>query len=154
MESAIKSELAAQAITVCLCLHSRKASRAITQIFDHALSATGLKATQLSVLMVINERSSVTVGQLAEALVTDSTTASRGIKPLISAGLISQTVASDDRRVKRLSLTRDGHAALEHALPLWQNAQSRVARSLGSAQIQRLLPGLEAAAGLISSAAR
>lgn len=150
MEDGIKSELGAQAVAVCLCFHSRKAARAITQIFDHALATTGLKATQLSVLMVINDCDSLTVGQLAQALVTDSTTASRGIKPLISAGLIAQTIDTRDRRVKHLSLTHDGYAALENALPFWQDAQSRVARSLGGAQVQRLLPGLEAVSCLIS----
>lgn len=154
MENGVKSELGAQAVTVCLCFHTRKAARAITQVFDHALADTGLKATQLSLLMVINDRSSLTVGQLAEALVTDSTTASRGIKPLISAGFITQVVDTRDRRVKRLSLTQEGYAALENALPLWQNAQTKVARFLGGAQVQRLLPGLEAAASLVSSQTR
>ena len=66
-------DLARQAAEVCLCFHARKGARAITQVFDHALSKTGLKATQLSLLMVVNAREPLTVGDLADALVTDST---------------------------------------------------------------------------------
>lgn len=144
----MKSELAAQAVSVCLCFHTRKASRAITQVFDHALAPTGLKATQLSLLMVVNDQRRITVGQLADMLVTDSTSVSRSIKPLIAVGLINQSADSDDRRVKHLSLTDDGIDALEMAMQHWQDAQSRVARALGGVQVQSLLPGLEAAAGL------
>lgn len=148
MIESFKSELAAQAVSVCFCLHTRKAARAVTQVFDHALAPVDLKSTQLSLLMIVNEQGPLSVGQTAEALVTDSTTVSRNIRPLLAAGLIIQSTDAQDRRIKRLSLTQDGLSALEHALPLWQEAQTRVARSLGGVQVQKLLPGLEAAARL------
>ena len=143
-----KSELAAQAVEVCLCFHARKASRAITQIYDHILAPTTLKATQLSLLMVINARGALSIGTLADALVTDSTTVSRTIKPLLKAKLIAQAADSKDRRIKRINLTEDGHMALERAIPLWQTAQSQVAKALGSGTVQNLLPALDAAARL------
>lgn len=142
------SELARQAVEVCLCFHARKASRAITQVFDHVLAATGLKTTQLSLLMVVNARESVRIGELADALVTDSTTVSRTIKPLIRGGLISETPDNRDRRVKVITVTDAGRTALDRAMPLWQAAQSQVAKQLGSGMVQFLLPALEAAAQL------
>ena len=144
----LTSELATQAVAVCLCFHARKASRAITQVFDHILAPTGLKTTQLSLLMVVNAQSSLRIGDLAATLVTDSTTVSRTIKPLIKSGLIAETPEKRDRRVKLISLTDSGHAALERALPLWQMAQSQVAKGLGSGVVQTLLPALESAAQL------
>lgn len=148
MDEPAKSEMAAQAVSVCLCFHTRKAARAITQVFDHALAGTGLKANQLNLLMVVNDRGATTIGQLAAAMATDSTTVSRNIKPLIADGLIIQTANPSDKRVKRLSLSEDGIAALELALPAWQEAQTKVARELGSVQVQSLLPGLDAASKL------
>jgi DNA-binding MarR family transcriptional regulator len=142
------SELAAQAVEVCLCFHTRKASRAITQVFDHILAPTGLKATQLSLLMVVSAREPLRIGDLADALVSDSTTVSRTIKPLIKAGLIQDSTDSQDRRIKRISLSSSGHAALERALPLWQDAQSHIAKQLGGSTVQTLLPALESAAKL------
>lgn len=153
MQKRPKSASAAQAASVCLCLHTRKAARAITQIFDHALAPSGLKATQLNLLMILNDQEPISPGTLAESLVTDSTTVSRNIKPLLAANLISEAANPNDRRVKMLSLTQEGLAAIENALPLWQTAQTRVARSLGGKQVQSLLPGLESAARLGSKAA-
>lgn len=144
----LSSELAAQAVEVCLCFHTRKASRAITQVFDHILAPTGLKATQLSLLMVINARGPLKVGDLADALVSDSTTVSRTIKPLMKAALVSIEADESDRRIKRIGLTRSGLSALERALPLWQTAQSQIAKQLGGGTVQTLLPALEAAASL------
>lgn len=144
----LTSELAAQAVEVCLCFHARKASRAITQVFDHILAPTGLKTTQISLLMVVNARSPLRIGDLADAMVSDSTTVSRTIKPLIKSGLIVETPEKRDRRVKLITLTDSGRAALERALPLWQTAQSMVAKRLGSGVVQSLLPALESAAQL------
>ncbi len=141
-------DLARQAAEVCLCFHARKGARAITQVFDHTLSKTGLKATQLSLLMVVNAREPLTVGDLADALVTDSTTVSRTLKPLIARHFLTTAASSADRRIKSVSLTNEGRRALESALPYWQKAQSHVARSLGGQSVQTLLAGLEAASRL------
>lgn len=148
MNTTNHDDLALQALQVCLCLHARKGARAITQLFDHALSPVGLKATQLSLLMVVNARTPIRVGDLAAALVTDSTTVSRTLKPLIVRKLVTLQPLPDDKRVKQVALTDDGKAILDHAMPLWQTAQTRVARHLGGTMVQTLLPALDAAAGL------
>ncbi len=142
------NDLALQALQVCLCLHARKGARAITQLFDHALSPVGLKATQLSLLMVVNARNPIRIGDLAATLVTDSTTVSRTLKPLIGQNLLTVQPHPDDKRVKQVALTADGQVVLDHAMPLWQAAQTRVARHLGGAVVQTLLPTLDAAAAL------
>lgn len=143
-----KSDLALQAIEVCLCFHTRKASRAITQIFDKLLAPTGLKATQLSLLMVVNSRGPIRIGELSDALVSDSTTISRTIKPLLKSGLISQSPSPEDGRIKLIELTVEGAVALDHALPLWQQAQSLVAKQLGGETVQNMLTALEEASYL------
>lgn len=145
------SDLAAQAVEVCLCFHTRKASRAITQVFDHILAPAGLKATQLSLLMVVNASGPMRIGDLADALVSDSTTVSRTIKPLVKAELVALDANETDRRIKMIRLTRTGQSALERALPLWQTAQSHVAKQLGGGTVQTLLPALESAARLGST---
>jgi DNA-binding MarR family transcriptional regulator len=146
-----RSDFAAQAAEVCLCLHVRRASRAITQVFDLHLTGTGLKATQINLLMAVNALRSPTVGRLADALATDSTTLTRTLKPLVRDGLVTLSPDSSDRRSKRVVLSADGLAALERAMPAWQTAQSAVASQLGSSAIQGILPVLERSAGLIPS---
>ena len=144
----LKSDLALQAVEVCLCFHTRKASRAITQVFDKLLAPTGLKATQLSLLMVVNSRGPLRVGDLSDALVSDSTTVSRTIKPLIKSALIAQRPSREDGRIKLIELTAEGAVALDQAMPLWQQAQSLVAKKLGGETIQNMLPALEKASYL------
>lgn len=142
------SDWARQAVEVCLCFHARKGARAITQVFDHALASTGLKSTQLSLLMVLKAREPINIGDLADALVTNSTTVSRTIKPLLGRKLLTLSPNTDDRRIKDVSLTAEGRLTLEGALPHWQAAQSQVARNLGNTTVQALLPALEAASRL------
>ncbi len=145
----VQSAFAAQAAEVCLCLHVRKASRAITQVFDLHLAATGLKATQINLLMAVNALKSPAIGALADALATDSTTLSRTLRPLVRDGLLVQSADPEDRRSKRIALTLDGLAALERAMPAWQAAQTAVAKHLGSSTLQGVLPALEQAAELL-----
>ena len=141
-------DLAKQALEVCLCLQTRKASRSITQVFDHSLAPVGLKATQLSLLMVIQAQGPIAMGELANALVTDATTLSRTLKPLLGKDMVEFSISSSDRRKKLVSLAEAGLLALEQALPLWQNAQTRVVRQLSITVVQSLLPALESAAKL------
>lgn len=150
-DGVLHSEFAAQASEVCLCLHVRKASRAITQVFDLHLASTGLKATQINLLMAVNALKSPTIGALADALATDSTTLTRTLKPLVRDGLLTQSTDSKDRRSKRIALSSEGLSALDLAMPAWQAAQSAVASHLGSAAVQAILPALETAADLLPS---
>ena len=107
------SDLARQAVQVCLCFHARKGARALTQVFDHALAPTGLKTTQASLLMVVSAQEPIRIGDLADALVTDSTTVSRTIKPLLTQNLLQISADSSDRRSKRISLTLEGRQRLD-----------------------------------------
>lgn len=148
------SDLAAQAVQVCLCLHARKGARAITQLFDHVLAPTGLKATQISLLMVVASQESIRIGDLANALVTDSTSVSRTIKPLLAKSLIDISRDAEDRRIKTVRLTEAGRRQLDLALPLWQIAQSQSVQRLGNSTVQALLPALDAASQLGAVAPR
>ena len=60
-------------LSTCACLNLRKASRAVTQIFDQALLASGLRSTQLQVLVTFASSGTTTITQLAEELIMDRT---------------------------------------------------------------------------------
>ena len=127
----------------CACLNLRKASRAVTQLYDKALRASGLRATQLGLLMVARLQGPVTVKQVAEMTVTDRTTLTRNLKPLERQGLI-RIEPGEDRRERMVTLTDRGQRALAHALPLWEKAQTRVFTLLGRKRLRRLLSDLSA----------
>lgn len=102
----------------------------MTQIYDLALQPSGLKATQFTLLATLSQQGTLPVSTLAEALVMDRTTLTRNLKPLITKGFVSAE-PGDDRRTRMVSLTPQGEAALDSALLLWRNVQSKFAGALG-----------------------
>ena len=130
----------------CTCFNLRKASRAISQVYDDILRPSGLRITQYSLLMVIRRMGTASITQLAEQAVMDRTTLARNLALLEGEGLVL-IEAGADARVREVSLNAAAHDKLATAVPYWEKAQARVARSLGAARIHRLLGDLSAAVG-------
>lgn len=107
----------------CVCYNTRKIARAVTRLYDDALRPSGLRATQLTLLMVIEEMGQPTISALAEQLVMDRTTLARDLRPMEAAGWVA-VVPGTDRRTRIVRLTPAGGAILREALPLWQGAQA------------------------------
>ncbi len=115
----------------CVCYNTRKVARAVTRMYDDALRPCGLRATQLTLLMVIDTRGEPTISALAEQLVMDRTTLARDLRPIEEAGWIA-VVPGRDRRTRIVRLTTTGSDTLRKALPLWHEAQAAlVERGLG-----------------------
>lgn len=127
----------------CACFNLRKAARAITQVYEAELGDSGLKATQISLLVALAVRGSLPLTRLAEVLVMDRTTLTRNLVPLKKKGWIASE-RGPDRRERLVVLTRAGRAVLDRALPLWHAAQSRVAAAFGSARLAALVGELNA----------
>jgi DNA-binding MarR family transcriptional regulator len=118
----------------CNCTSLRKASRRISQLYDTALAPTGLKTTQRAILAEIGRAEPVSVGKLAEALVMDSGALAHTLKPLERDGLVTVTVDPDDRRNRRIALTRQGRAKLAETEALWAKAQQGFEAAFGRAE--------------------
>ncbi|WGV27190.1 MarR family winged helix-turn-helix transcriptional regulator [Halotia branconii] len=134
--------------TTCTCFHLRKASRVVTQIFDEVLQPSGLLVNQFTLLVAINLAGSVTITHLAQELVMDRTTLTRNLKPLERQEFI-QIQPGQDQRMRIVSLTEQGQAVLTKALPLWEQAQSRIIEQLGQEQWNVLLSGLSQTVSLL-----
>jgi len=124
----------------CACANLRRAGRAVTQLYDEALRAEGLRATQFTLLQVLARMGSVTQGVLADALAADSTTLSRTLKPLEASRWI-RSFPGGDRRERHIELTPAGRRVLERATPAWESAQQRLREALGERD-WRALEGL------------
>ncbi len=135
-------------LACCTFANLRKASRALSQIYDAALQPVGLKATQLTLLATLERRGVVPVSQLAETLVMDRTTLTRNLKPLAARGLVA-VEPGEDRRVRQVILTAPGRALLEAARPLWARAQRGVVERLGRGRWSGLLDDLAATVDLM-----
>jgi DNA-binding MarR family transcriptional regulator len=129
------------AVGACAVHNLRRASRNVTRYFDEVLEPSGLKATQLDVLITVWRMEGATIGGVADALAMDRTTLTRGLNGLETRGLIS-IIPAVDRRARRIRLTDQGRGALEVALPLWHQAQERVVQALGDGRWAGLLRDL------------
>ena len=115
----------------CLCLHSQRAARAIARKFDEAFRPLDLKSGQFSILMSLNRPNPPTLGEVAQLLGMDRTTLTANLKPLERRGLLEVRTDLEDRRSRRLALTKEGLAILVDAVPLWEWTQAEIEQSLG-----------------------
>jgi MarR family transcriptional regulator for hemolysin len=118
---------------ICMAQTIRRADRVVSQMYNEYLAPLGLRATQFSVLRVLDIKGTTTASQIREVLVMDQTTISRTLKPLVRDGYV--TVAQGaTRREKSLSLSKEGKKLYRQALGPWQEAQKMFKKKLGKGQ--------------------
>lgn len=115
----------------CACTALRKASRAATRLYDDALHASGLTATQYAALRAVQRGGRVPMTRVAEGLVMDRTTLYRTVRPLIAEGLLRCHDSEDDARAKRLELTTAGRRRVRRARAAWLGVQGDVVAAVG-----------------------
>jgi DNA-binding MarR family transcriptional regulator len=114
----------------CMCATLRRASRAITQLYDEALRPTGLTTTQFTILQVLALAGGVTQGELGRMLAMDSTTLTRTLDILLKQRWVNKR-RGEDKRQWRLSLAPKGEIQLSEATPHWEKAQAQLRGRLG-----------------------
>jgi DNA-binding MarR family transcriptional regulator len=123
--------------TACVCVNLRRATRALTQLYDSALADAGIKVTQFSLLRAVERNEPAAITTLAEDLDLDRTTLARNLLPLRRDRLVTLT-AGDDLRVTEVRLTAKGRKAIAAALPLWQQVQGEIAERLGAGRVEQM----------------
>jgi len=121
----------------CYCGSIRQASRVVTQMYDKALKPSGVKITQFGILRLLKYFPGLTTGEMAEALVMDSTTLTRTLKIIQDSKWIEST-PGEDRRERHWSLTDEGRARLQEAEPLWKNAQKEFTAMMNDVDLDGL----------------
>jgi DNA-binding MarR family transcriptional regulator len=121
----------------CLGFSVRRAARILARTYDEAFAPCGLKSTQFPILSVLHTLGPASVGLLADKLDLDRTTLPRNLAPLERRGLI-RIEAGADRRTRTISLTDQGEALLQAALPHWRTLQDRLTAALGQDRAARL----------------
>jgi DNA-binding MarR family transcriptional regulator len=114
----------------CVGTSLRRATRAVTRLYDRELRESGLRSTQFTLLQALQIAGEVTQGRLGSILSLDSTTLTRSLQALIEAGWVKET-RGDDRRERYLQLTPSGRRKYEEVKPAWRRAQNRLIRAIG-----------------------
>ena len=140
-------ELCRRVAQTCTGRSLRRATRAVSGLFDDAMRPTGLRHSQFGILVALALAEEATVSKLARLMELDRTTMTRNLAPLERRGLVASG-ANDDARNRVLRLTEEGRDALAAALPIWARVQARIVRGLGDVRWQGLLEDLLAATSL------
>src|SRR5689334_7078760 len=99
---------------VCACANLRRASRALSRVYDECLAAVDLSATQMTILMVLGRRGPTPLSGLAAFLAMDRTSLYRTLRPLEKRELV-RVRAGTGRRSKEALLTTSGERHLARA---------------------------------------
>lgn len=122
----------------CLCATIRRASRALTQLYEEALRPVGLRATQFTILQFLTEAGEVTQGVMGQMLAMDTTTLTRTLEIMVQRGWITKR-HGEDRREWRIALTKSGESQFKGALPYWEKLQTRLRGELGKERWDKLM---------------
>ncbi len=122
----------------CMCGNFRRASRALTQLYDDALRPVGLRATQFTILQVLSRAGEVSQGELGQILAMDSTTLTRTLRIMSREGWIAER-RGEDRRERWLRLAKAGRDQFNRALPPWEKAQAQLERQFGHKRWHEIL---------------
>ena len=109
----------------------RKAARRVSLLYDEVIASTGLRSTQMAVLIHVARHRSPTMGELAAYLVIDRSALADNLKPLIRDGFIEVRACEQDKRTRRVRLTEAGYAKLSASMGLWRSAQHRFNTAFG-----------------------
>lgn len=134
-------------ILPCTCANLRRASRAVTQLYDVQMRDVGLTIAQFTLLQTLSLAGRITQRRLGRILVLDSTTLSRTLRLLEKKGWISRG-SGEDRRERQIELTSAGRSKFRAAVPLWNRAQKAVVARLGRRRLDALMRELTLIADL------
>jgi DNA-binding MarR family transcriptional regulator len=138
---------AATLLARCPACNARLAARHITAFLERALSASGLGVAQLNLMAQIAAATDDTLVALARRCGLDASTLSRNLRTLERDGLVEIVAVEADLRRRAVWLTETGARRLEAAIPLWRDAQGRLARKLSGDLARRLAREAETLGG-------
>lgn len=118
---------------ICACATVRRASRAVTQLYDNWLRVHGIEGPQFALLALLEglgESNQATMGRRFDL---DKTTLSRNLKLLERRGWIDITAGADARE-RRVALTAAGRRRLAAARPAWAEAQKKLRSAMSGGE--------------------
>lgn len=127
----------------CLYLRLRLASRRLLSLYEARLAASGVSMSQFGLLAGIAEEPELAMSRLAEKRELSPSTLTRTLRPMEDAGWTETFADPENRRVKRLRLTRDGRARLKAAYAGWKQAQSEATEIVSPRDVERVLRATE-----------
>jgi len=123
----------------------RRCQQIAVALFIEEVGAGGHDITpvQYAALVAIQAKPRIEATTLAAMIAFDRSTLGDVIERLVGKGLVERVPDPQDRRVKRLALTREGGRVLAAVEPAVERAQARILAPLAAADRKRFLALLE-----------
>jgi DNA-binding MarR family transcriptional regulator len=116
----------------CACQNLRRATRAVTRIYDQELRKAGVEITQFGLLTALTTVGEANQKRLSAGFAMDSTTLTRTLGLLSKQGWV-RSRPGKDKRERMFSLTPAGKRQMAKAQPKWEAAEQKLRQSLGDA---------------------
>jgi DNA-binding MarR family transcriptional regulator len=112
---------------------------------DHffGVGADALEPGQMDALDLLVQRDAWRMGDLAEALRIDPSSATRAVQRLVRAGLAERSASSEDKRVVMVSATRAGRQRHADAARRRSEALARILAAYEPSELETLVELLE-----------
>lgn len=128
------------------CTHTslRRAARQLTQLYDAALTPSGLTSaqallvSQIELLRDEGDGAGPSLQVLARRLAIQISALTHALRPLVRDGLVLVQADSHDRRTKRAVLTPEGEARTRQMHDLWIETNRRIEAVLGAGTTEQL----------------
>ena len=121
----------------CLYALSGRLMHRLGELFDEALSPTGLVTRDFLLLNTISDLAPCTIEQVARVTNLDPASASEALDELVESNLIAFERRSVGFGGRQITLTNAGRLALYEAYPRWSRVQTALVRTLGD-DVRRL----------------
>ena len=115
----------------CLLARARKLDRVLTRIYDAELHPFGLKASQLSLLVLVTKAGPIRRIEIGKCLYLDPSTLTRNLRIMLTNGWIQEIDDGEDGRGLPVQITARGRDLLNQIGPAWRKAQARTEQLLG-----------------------
>lgn len=119
----------------CLLTRTRRISRVLTSIYDHALRPFGVNSPQFTLLVVISRLGPVSRAEIGRQNHQDRSTLTRNLQLIIAEGWVEEVQHTATGRSRPLALTAKGRNLLQSAAPAWRTAQAQASAILGKAGV-------------------
>jgi DNA-binding MarR family transcriptional regulator len=110
-------------------------SRILTSLYEEELRPHGIKASQLTLLVVVAKAGPVRRSDVGRYADIDPSTLTRNLAVMASNGWIEDVIGGDDGRGNPLQITAEGRRLIKRIAPAWRRAQQRARKLLGSDRV-------------------
>lgn len=123
----------AELLEQCALFDLQRLSRVLTTIYNAYMRETDLSIALFTLMRNIAAIAPAGMTDIADAMLMDRTSVTRMIEPLIDRGFLKRQ-PGEDRRTRKVVVTRKGAAAIRRSETMWRAAQHDLLDRVGATQ--------------------